>query len=179
MDKTPTRTKSIRCRRRQAGAYAIEFAIVFPVFFLILYAILTYGLIFAAQQTLNQAAESAAREALKWQRGDAQTSRQQRMQQAYERALAQTGWVIALAGTDRVQVQVCGQSGAVGGHDDLCPDADPGAPGPVASLIEVVVRYPYREAPLVPVLGPSSLFGRLVPEALVGRASVDLGIGLT
>jgi Flp pilus assembly protein TadG len=42
--------------KKQQGAAAIEFAILFPIFFLIFYAIITYGLIFAAQQTLTLAA---------------------------------------------------------------------------------------------------------------------------
>lgn len=49
---------------------SIEFAIIFPVLFLILYAIITYGLAFAAQQTLTQAAAEGARASLRYQAGD-------------------------------------------------------------------------------------------------------------
>ena len=38
---------------KKKGAAAIEFAIIFPIFFIIFYAVVTYGLIFAAQQTLT------------------------------------------------------------------------------------------------------------------------------
>src|SRR5690554_5870378 len=54
---------------RQKGVYAVEFAFVFVVFFLILYGMITYGLIFAAQQSMNFAAESGARAGLQWQAG--------------------------------------------------------------------------------------------------------------
>lgn len=52
--------------KRQQGAAAIEFALLFPVFFLIFYAIITYGLIFAAQQTLTLAAAEGARAAVRY-----------------------------------------------------------------------------------------------------------------
>jgi len=54
---------------RQKGAYAVEFAFVFVIFFLVLYGMITYGLIFAAQQSMNFAAESGARAGLQWQSG--------------------------------------------------------------------------------------------------------------
>lgn len=46
----------MKIQRGQKGAAAIEFAIIFPIFFLIFYAVVTYGLIFAAQQTITLAA---------------------------------------------------------------------------------------------------------------------------
>jgi hypothetical protein len=52
--------------KKQQGAAAIEFAILFPIFFLIFYAIITYGLIFAAQQTLTLAAAEGARAAVRY-----------------------------------------------------------------------------------------------------------------
>ena len=48
---------------KKKGAAAIEFAIIFPIFFIIFYAVVTYGLIFAAQQTLTLAAAEGARAA--------------------------------------------------------------------------------------------------------------------
>ena len=53
--------------KRQQGAAAIEFSILFPIFFLLFYAIITYGLIFAAQQTLTLAAAEGARAAVRYQ----------------------------------------------------------------------------------------------------------------
>lgn len=171
-------------RSRQRGVYALEFAAVFVVFFLVLYALLTFGLIIAAQQTLNFAAEDAARSALRWQSGDEQESLSRRMAAAKQRAADLTGWVARIAGSQNVQVQVCPrgdrarQVPAVGGHDALCenellqPSLYP------RDSIEVLMRYGYRDGPLVPMLGPDVLFGVLVPDALYGRALVDLQIGL-
>lgn len=166
--------------RRQRGAYAIEFAIVFPIFFLLVYAILTYGLIFAAQQSLNFAAESAARSALQWQPGDAATGRVARMELAHARATELTRWVGQMAGVGQLQIQVCDQQmmSGLGDHQELCTAINATADQPTPSIIEVVVRYPYSDAPLVPMLGPDALFRILVPAALYGRASVDLNIAL-
>lgn len=170
-------------KHRQRGVYAIEFAIVFPIFFLVLYALLTYGLIFAAQQTLNFAAENAARSALQWQPGDAQQTRLHRMMFARDRAAELTTWVDSMAGSGQLQIQVCprgAESGTagVGGHDALCAEQGAASSYPSQDTIEIVMRYPYRQSPLVPILGPAAVFGFLVPDVLYGRASVDLSIGL-
>lgn len=176
--------KKARLCQQQRGVYAVEFAAAFVVFFLILYALLTFGMVFAAQQTLNFAAEDAARTALRWQSGDEEESLSQRMQAARQRAANLSGWVARIAGPGNVQVQVCPrgvraqQVPPVGGHDALCQHA----PLPTAqypqNAIEVLMRYAYRDGPLVPMLGPDTVFGVLVPDALYGRALVDLQIGL-
>jgi Flp pilus assembly protein TadG len=54
-------------RRSQRGVAAIEFALVFPLFFVIFYSIVTYGLIFAANQTLALAAQEGGRAALRYE----------------------------------------------------------------------------------------------------------------
>lgn len=64
----------LRSPRRQRGATAIEFAILFPMFFLILYGIITYGMIFAAQQSLTLAATEGARAALNYQVAQTQSA---------------------------------------------------------------------------------------------------------
>lgn len=51
-------------RQSQQGLSALEFALVFPLFFLVLYMAIAYGLIFAAQQSMNYAAETMARDNL-------------------------------------------------------------------------------------------------------------------
>ena len=61
--------------KKQQGAAAIEFAIIFPIFFLIFYAIVTYGLIFAAQQTITLAASEGARAAVRYQKGESHGER--------------------------------------------------------------------------------------------------------
>ena len=67
--KTRKASFAVSAASRQKGAYAVEFAFVFVIFFLILYGMITYGLIFAAQQSMNFAAESGARAGLQWQSG--------------------------------------------------------------------------------------------------------------
>lgn len=176
--------RTITRKDEQCGVYAVEFAIVFPVFFLVVYAILTYGLIFAAQQTLTFAAEDAARSALRWQSGAAEASVEKRMIAARERAVELTRWVARMAGAEHVQVQVCPRGdrlrsvAGVGGHPELCLDGDETAPSYSPDTIEVVVRYRYGLAPLVPALGPEAVFRVLLPNALYARAFVDLSIGL-
>jgi hypothetical protein len=54
---------SVCARRRegQDGAAVVEFAIVFLLFAMLVWGIITYGVIFAAQQTVTHAAAEAAR----------------------------------------------------------------------------------------------------------------------
>ena len=58
-------------------------------------------------------------------------------------------------------------SGESGGTEAsaLCAGAFP-ASGATASSIGVLVRYPYRDVPLVPLLGPAFLVSLAVPEWL-------------
>lgn len=58
--------ESVASRRRSRGIVALEFVFIFPAFFIIFYAIVSYGLIFAAQQSLTLAASEGARAALRY-----------------------------------------------------------------------------------------------------------------
>ena len=85
--------------KKQQGAAAVEFAILFPIFFLIFYAIITYGLIFAAQQTLTLAAAEGARAAVRYPSVPAggtmtkQAQLQARLAAACATAAVATDWV--------------------------------------------------------------------------------------
>lgn len=143
---------------RQKGAYAVEFAFVFIIFFLVLYGMITYGLIFAAQQSMNFAAESGARAGLQWQAGsEGETSLQVRAKRARETAETHVKWIDQLAEGDEKVVDIT--------VDTSNPDK-----------LEVIISYPYSSAPLVPYLGPSTLLQVAVPSKLESRASVDLNI---
>jgi Flp pilus assembly protein TadG len=155
----------------QRGAYAVEFALVFPLFFLIIYATLTYGLIFTAQQSLNYAAQSGARAALEYQ-----PTLADRAESALEVAKDQSGWVGALGGASP-SITVCGGPGggvlASSGDASGCASLDT---SDGADPLLVTVRYPYLTAPLVPLLGPSSLMGFAVPTTLAAASQVNLAI---
>lgn len=142
---------------RQKGAYAVEFAFVFVIFFLVLYGMITYGLIFAAQQSMNFAAESGARAGLQWQAGAASLAA--RATHARNVALDHVNWIDQLAEGEESVVSVT--------VDTSNPDR-----------LEVIITYPYASAPLVPYLGPSTLLQAAVPDTLESRSSVDLGIAL-
>lgn len=162
--------------RGQRGTYSIEFALVFPLFFLLFYALLTYGLVFAAQESLNFAAEGAARAALRWPQGVAD-SLSARADQARSTALDLAGWVGALGDTARLGVAVCDGQGALlsgtAGVAGLCGAMPPDSLD--AQELQVVVRYAYGAAPLVPLLG-GSLMSFAVPDTLVGNAHVSLAV---
>jgi len=156
--KTRKASFAVSAISRQKGAYAVEFAFVFIIFFLVLYGMITYGLIFAAQQSMNFAAESGARAGLQWQADSgALTSLQARAKYAQETAAAHVQWIDQLAEGDEKVVDIT--------VDTSNPDK-----------LEVIISYPYSIAPLVPYLGPSTLLQVAVPSKLESRASVDLNI---
>lgn len=172
---------AVSARQRQKGAYAVEFAFVFIIFFIVLYGIITYGLIFAAQQSLNFAAESGARAGMQWQAGTPEdegipevTPLKARAVRALAVAKDHVEWVDQMAGSNILKIAVCSgnsesplaDSGNLVEDDKLCKLADP-------NKLEVVIRYPYKDASLTP-----TILEVAVPNVLEGRASVDLGIAL-
>ena len=70
---------------------------MFVVFFVLLYGAVTYGFIFTAQQTLNLAANDAARMALRWQQG--QGAMQARAAAALAVANDRVSWLSAMGAT--------------------------------------------------------------------------------
>jgi Flp pilus assembly protein TadG len=155
--------------RAQRGAYAVEFALVFSIFFLVLYGLITYGLIFTAQHSLNLAADDGARAALRWQPPEQSLLR--RAAVAHATAVDRAAWIDAMAGTGVLEVAVCDANGRLRGNG-----ACSGEPVPQQAL-EVVVRYPYAQAPLVPMLDGGVLGGLFVPRVLASRATVGIASG--
>lgn len=177
---------------RQKGAYAVEFAFVFVIFFLVLYGMITYGLIFAAQQSMNFAAESGARAGLQWQAGNSTLALSARAEKALEVSKDHSSWVDQMAGGNTLKMVACSvqlktpesedetQTFQVLAYPDdsnksLCSLNNTAVD---ANKLEVVIYYPYQKAPIIPYLGPSSIMSVAVPTALQGRATVDLGIAL-
>lgn len=173
MNNSRTSSRYSQASGAQQGVYAVEFALMFSLFFLVFYAVLTYALIFAAQQSLNLAAENGARKALGWQ-----LTREARALTAESEANRMAGWVNALGGKDALTVETC--YGSPAPIDGVTPPAQ--VPGPAncqaqqADQFKVVLLYHYHFAPLVPLLGPHFLAQNAVPKYLRAEASVSLGI---
>lgn len=140
---------------------------MFALFFFVIYAVLTYGLIFAAQSSLNFSAQEAARALLRWQPGATQ-GLTTRAQAALAAAQAGSSWVTAM-GQGNVAIAVCGTTG-------LLTSSNGGACSGLAlqsNQYEVVVDYPYGSNPLIPEL-PG--IGLLVPALLGARAATVVDV---
>ena len=160
---------------RQAGAYAVEFALVFVLFFVVGYAILTYALIFTAQHMLNTAAEDAARIALRWQANSNLSAKQ--LADMRQVVNTRTSWLASVRGAPIDMILCAGQGvhpasgSATANAGQLCAAAFP-ASGTTSNSVGVVLRYPYKETPLLPLLGPSFLVGAMVPDTLSAASAV-------
>jgi Flp pilus assembly protein TadG len=142
---------------------------VFLVFFVLLYGAVTYGFIFTAQQTLNLAADDAARMTLRWQQG--QGAMQARAAAALAVANDRVSWLTSMGATTPA-VAVCTKSGALstaGGGACSTNVLDP-------DQFEVVVSYAYGAHPLIPTI-PG--LGLVVPTVLSSRATAKLGNGMS
>lgn len=174
MNNSRTSGRNSQASGVQQGVYAVEFALMFSLFFLVFYTVLTYALIFAAQQSLNLAAENGARKALGWQ-----LTRDARAVAAESEANRMAGWVNALGGKDALTVETC--YGSPAPVDGVMPPAQASASpascqAQQADQFKVVLLYHYHFAPLVPLLGPHFLAQNAVPKYLRAEASVSLGI---
>lgn len=137
---------------------------MFVVFFVILYALLTYGLMFAAQQSLNLAAQDVARRMLRVQAND---SVAQRWASASTLAQHQTSWISSMGGTP-VAFALCMRTPIVGGCQNNAL---------LENQVEVRTSYAYGANPLVPNLPLIS--GLVLPQDAQLRASaiVQLSVG--
>ena len=136
---------------------------MFLVFFAILYALLTYGLMFAAQQSLNLAAQDGARRMLRVQAND---SVGQRWTHAEALARQHTQWISNIGGTP-VVFMMCMKTPVAGAcQNNALQD----------NQLEFVTSYAYGAFPLVPNLPlVSSLI--LPQDATIGaRAVVQLAV---
>ncbi|MEG0936793.1 MAG: TadE/TadG family type IV pilus assembly protein [Comamonas sp.] len=163
----------MKIQKKQKGAAAIEFAIIFPIFFLIFYAVVTYGLIFAAQQTITLAASEGARAAVRYQNGKDATERQAlRIAEACNMSNQVLNWLRKAGSGQSTGAGVCSTgitTTQVTADKALCPTLNG------VTCIKVLVTYDYDKAPLVPkLLGP--LMGLPTPKTLQGQAVAQISL---
>lgn len=161
--------RRLSCRgRAQRGAYALEFSLVFLVFFLVFYGLLTYGLVFAAQQSLTLAAQDAARSVLRWQPGTSPLVA--RANAARDTAVLQADWMASMSSAP-INVAVCANTGS------LSSTAGGACSGETLSSdqIEVLVSYAYGAHPLIPNLPILGAVLMPASSVLSARATVHLG----
>ncbi len=173
--------------KKQQGAAAVEFAILFPIFFLIFYAIITYGLIFAAQQTLTLAAAEGARAAVRYPSvptGGTMTKSAQlqaRLTAACATAALATDWLSKIGAGFGSTGCSAGVSDAAGLYatSGLCGTGSASfTASNDASLVNCVTmqaNYNYASAPLIPrLLGP--LLSLPTPNLLRGKAVAQISL---
>ena len=163
----------MKIQRKQKGAAAIEFVIIFPIFFLIFYAIVTYGLIFAAQQTITLAASEGARAAVRYQTGKDDATRQTaRIAAACDMSNQALAWLRKTSAGQAAAQGVCATgitSTVVTADRALCSNLTG------VTCIKVLVTYDYDKAPLIPkLLGP--LMSLPTPKSLQGQAVAQISL---
>lgn len=130
----------------QRGAVAIEFALVFVLFFMVMYGIVAYGMVFAVQHSLTQAASEGARAAVRDVGGLAE-----RMALAKTTSANAIAWLGGRAPVPQVTSVPCA------GTPFVC--------------VKVMLVYDYLKNPLVPAL-PG--LGIALPASLTAQATVQL-----
>jgi hypothetical protein len=147
---------------RQRGVYALEWAIIFPVFFALLYASISYGLAFLVRESMQSAAEDAARAALRYQ-----TSRSARLDAARTLVQQRLDWLPAdLRPTAAsIDVRICRLQ-----NSELCsPSLTCGILMAERCMVRVGFSIPYGASPIAPTL-PG--FGLVMPATLTANASI-------
>jgi len=123
----------------------VEFAIVFLLFMTLVWGLITYGVVFAAQQTVTHAAGEAARATVGFDAwDDAQTT-------AMAVAAEQMSWL--------------GEQGDPWQGSVLEDDCPP--PAEAQTCVYVEITYPWAEEPIV-----TPLFRVGIPQVLRGEAVV-------
>ena len=129
----------------EEAAVLVEFAVVFLLFVTLLWGLISYGVIFAAQQTITHAAAEAARATV------GQTTRDAAKDIAVATATEQLEWLGTAGEPDR---------------DDVTFGACP-APSTGDTCAFVEYTYPWATDPIVPPLLDIG-----VPHVLTGTAVV-------
>jgi Flp pilus assembly protein TadG len=145
-------------RRDQDGAVVVEFAIVFVLFITLLWGLITYGVIFAAQQSLAHAAAEATRSVvgLGDYDGDGDVDTDDATMRIEEVLRDQLSWLDDTSVSDDVTWVI------------TYPACGSGTPQPVCAL--VTVSFNWRDHALVP-----SILDIATPSSLSSSASVQIG----
>lgn len=144
--------------RQQDGAVVVEFAIVFVLFVTLVWGIITYGMVFAAQQTLTHAAGEAARATVG--QGDPTQARTA----ATAVAGPQLQWLGTSGAPSPTDVQF-GDCQQPAGNDPFV--AGPQDTGATPRCVFVAYSYPWGADPII-----SPLLDIATPSVLRGTASV-------
>ncbi|PIF39209.1 LOW QUALITY PROTEIN: TadE-like protein [Delftia sp. 60] len=152
---------------RQRGVYALEWAIIFPVFFALLYACISYGLAFLVRESMQAAAEDAARATLRYQ-----TSRSARLDAARSLVQQRLDWLPAdlrpTAGS--IDVRICRLQ-----NSELCSATlTCGVLVAERCMVRVGFTIPYGTSPIAPAL-PG--FGLVMPTTLTASANIMVDRG--
>ncbi|MEG0150550.1 MAG: TadE/TadG family type IV pilus assembly protein [Comamonas sp.] len=164
----------MRIRACEQGVVAIEFSLIFPIFFLIFYAIVTYGLIFAAQQTVTLAAAEGARAAVRYQAGKDQDAKKvARIAAACDMSNQALAWLRNTGATQTAPASGVCATGITKTEVSTVTDQCSELSG--VTCIKVLVTYDYDQAPLIPkLLGP--LLSLPTPKALQGQAVAQISL---
>ena len=167
----------MRKKIARQGVVAVEFAIVFPIFFLIFYAVVTYGLIFAAQQTLTLAAAEGARAAVRYPvQLSANTSQLvARKSAACAMANSAVEWLRKIGSGLGATTCVDSAPGNAAGIYVYAGNCTGMAASTVFSCVNVRINYSYASSPLIPrLLGP--LLSLPTPDVLRGSAVAQVSL---
>jgi hypothetical protein len=147
-------------RGRQRGIYALEWAFIFPVFFALLYASISYGLAFLVRESMQLAAEDAARAALRYQ-----SSRNLRFVAASDLVQQRMSWLPEPLRPASVDVRLCRMQ-------DSSQCSATMACGVLLSercMVRVAFSIPYGSSPIAP---PLPGLGLLMPGTLSASATI-------
>ena len=144
---------------RERGASAVEFALVLPILLLVVFGIISYGIVFAAQISLNAAARDAARAGVVQPPSNSPKSCGTIAAQARNSSTT-VGVTPTQVGVDvqgpTVSCSIARGSTTVAGSSTQPPCAA----GPSGSQLTVTLKYlPPTLVPMVPVPGSLSAKG--------------------
>ncbi len=139
------------CRDGERGAVIVEFAAVFIVFAMLLWGLITYGVIFAAQQSVTHATSDAARSTVNLY-PDEQAARD-RAAAIFDTQFGQDSWLDEAAFSHTVEF-------------GACEAADPDAATRQCATVQAT--YDWSASPIVPemlsVATPSTLSAKAVVQ---------------